>query len=539
MLIEVRCDKFKRGPITFHEGLNVVLGDENATNSIGKSTLLMVIDFAFGGSTLVDHNKDLTRELGDHDYFFTFQFDHELHRFRRGTEDPDVVAVCDEGFEPISPLTLTEYNSFLRAAYGISLPEISFRAFVGLYLRVWGKENLDVYRPLHQAPSQPSRDCVNNLIKSYGRYEVIKALTDTLAVTERERTAISAAYREQIIPRITKSEYRDNEHRISQVQSELDDIKHQLAQYATNLSSIINKEMLELKVSKDDLLASKLHLQTQLARVERNIANNRHVQSKHFASVLNFFPDINQERLVGVEEFHNGLARILKAELKDAREHLSVQIASIEAEITSIDSRMAETLASVDRPTHIVDRVYELANDLRSAKGENQHFEREAALRTEIDDIESKLSSRKRQILAEIQAQINGGLRSVVSSVFGENRKSPELHLTETNYSYDIFEDTGTGTAYANLIVLDLTIFMQTTLPVIAHDSLLFKNIENDSVANLFNIYRAIKKQSFAAIDEIEKYGEQAAAALRSSAVIELSDADVLYVKDWRTSDPR
>lgn len=35
--------------ITFHKGLNVVLGDNKGTNSIGKSTLLMVIDFIFGG----------------------------------------------------------------------------------------------------------------------------------------------------------------------------------------------------------------------------------------------------------------------------------------------------------------------------------------------------------------------------------------------------------------------------------------------------------------------------------------------------------
>lgn len=49
MLVEIRCDKFKKKVITFHKGLNVVLGDNKGTNSIGKSTLLMVIDFIFGG----------------------------------------------------------------------------------------------------------------------------------------------------------------------------------------------------------------------------------------------------------------------------------------------------------------------------------------------------------------------------------------------------------------------------------------------------------------------------------------------------------
>lgn len=69
MLIEIRADVFRKGPVVFGEGLNVVLGDENATNSIGKSSLLMVVDFAFGGSSLLDHNRDLVKEL-DHHYYF-------------------------------------------------------------------------------------------------------------------------------------------------------------------------------------------------------------------------------------------------------------------------------------------------------------------------------------------------------------------------------------------------------------------------------------------------------------------------------------
>lgn len=49
MLKEIRCDAFrtfegkKREPITFFEGLNVVLGSNSGTNSIGKSTFLKLL----------------------------------------------------------------------------------------------------------------------------------------------------------------------------------------------------------------------------------------------------------------------------------------------------------------------------------------------------------------------------------------------------------------------------------------------------------------------------------------------------------------
>ena len=63
MLREIRCEKFRTRVVPFHPGLNVVLGDDNATNSIGKSTLLMLVDFVFGGSTLLEWNKDVVAEL--------------------------------------------------------------------------------------------------------------------------------------------------------------------------------------------------------------------------------------------------------------------------------------------------------------------------------------------------------------------------------------------------------------------------------------------------------------------------------------------
>ena len=63
MLYEVYCDKFTtkkdgqfvpRGRIRLHEGLNTVLGDKAAQNSIGKSTFLLIIDFCFGGEDYIN-----------------------------------------------------------------------------------------------------------------------------------------------------------------------------------------------------------------------------------------------------------------------------------------------------------------------------------------------------------------------------------------------------------------------------------------------------------------------------------------------------
>ncbi|MFU0789841.1 MAG: hypothetical protein ACFWT6_07790 [Virgibacillus proomii] len=57
MLTRIESKIFLEGPIRFHKGLNVVLGDDEGSNSIGKSTLLMIIDFVFGGNTYTSHNN--------------------------------------------------------------------------------------------------------------------------------------------------------------------------------------------------------------------------------------------------------------------------------------------------------------------------------------------------------------------------------------------------------------------------------------------------------------------------------------------------
>ena len=43
-----------RGRIQLREGLNTVLGDKAAQNSIGKSTFLLVVDFCFGGDDYIN-----------------------------------------------------------------------------------------------------------------------------------------------------------------------------------------------------------------------------------------------------------------------------------------------------------------------------------------------------------------------------------------------------------------------------------------------------------------------------------------------------
>ena len=72
MLERIECEKFRKKVIDFRSGLNVVLGDDIASNSIGKSTLLMIIDFIFGGEDYIRKNSDAIEHLGHHIFKYNF-----------------------------------------------------------------------------------------------------------------------------------------------------------------------------------------------------------------------------------------------------------------------------------------------------------------------------------------------------------------------------------------------------------------------------------------------------------------------------------
>lgn len=534
MLREIRCDQFRQNPIRFHAGLNVVLGDEKATNSIGKSTMLMIVDFVFGGSDLIRFNTDIVRELGHHDYAFRFEFGGESCYFQRGTREPDVVHVCDAAFETVQPLSVEEYTALLKQRYDIDLPDISFRALVSLHSRVWGKENLQVDRPLHVVPAQRAADCVDNLVKTYGKFGIIREAAKTLKLCEAKLSALRSAQRHEIAPKVTKAGYSRAQARIEAIERDLADIRNNLARYATNLSAIVNRDVLDLKLRKDELLRAQMHSMGRLRRIERNLEGNRTPPSRGFQELQKYFPDVNAERLGQVEAFHSGVATILRGELKKSQQELVDELNRLNEALHEVDTKMTAVLGSIDQPGVIVDRVFELASELQTAKSETASFENVTDAVKSVEDAKRALDVWKRKILADVQQQVNDGMRLIADDVLGLDRKSPTLTLRDNGYRFEVNDDTGTGTAYLSLVLFDLAVFLATHLPVLVHDSVLFKNVQNEYVSQLLRIYLSTGKQSFIALDEIEKFGPTTASLLRERRVVQLRDEEVLYVKDWR-----
>ena len=337
---------------------------------------------------------------------------------------------------------------------------------------------------------------------------------------------------------MTKTGYAQAKTQIANLERDLEEVRRNLASYATSLSAVINKEVLELKERKDDLLQRRLNVAGRLLRVERNLGGQRSLRSGNFQDLQRYFPEINTARLSEVEAFHDGVAQILRDQLKQSREQLAEELKLIDISVAGIDAEMAAALGSIDQPESLVDHVYKVALSLQSARASKEGYELEREQVESLRKAKEALAEEKQRILIEVETSVNDGMREIASEAVGEHRKSPRLLLGDASYKFEVFEDTGTGTAFFGLVLFDMAVFRATNLPTIAHDSVLFKNISNDSVAHLVALYANNHKQSFIALDEIQKYGPVAALMLQAHSVIQLSDQAVLYVKDWRPNRP-
>lgn len=402
---------------------------------------------------------------------------------------------------------------------------LSFRAFVGIFSRIWPKDNVtNVRHPLHTVAGQAANECIATLIKIFERYKEIEEAHKKLVKKEEERKALRRAMAYSFVERISKRQYSENEVLLDQISTQVEEIKTDLAKYALNIRQVVDKELLELKKSKDRLLQQRLKTEENLSRTQRNLTENKYIQSEQFSSLVDFFPDVNTEKIAQIEIFHSSLARLLKKELTESKNILTAQQEQINLALKEIDAQISERLKNHENPTALVDHVYALSQQWNKLKREDELFEKQAEIENDFTTFKANLSALRVAILITIQVRVNKEIKKIVERVYGEGAKTPVLSLSENSYTFDIVDDTGTGKAYANLVIFDLAIFALTDLPILIHDTPLFKNVENQAVAKFINEYAGQKKQSFIALDEIAKYGSEAEKLLRDHQIVQLTN---------------
>lgn len=535
MLTEIFCERFRKQKIEFHEGLNIIVGD--GTNSIGKSALLLVIDFIFGGSDFIDRNKDVISHIEHHRYNFSFSFE-KPYFFARETKFPKSIYVCNENYDIIKTISLDEYKSFLKQKYIPALKDLSFREFIGTFSRIWGKGNDEIsldLKPLQAHVSDSNIDCVYRLIKIFNQYEDLRNMLITKSEKEQRLKAVRNLFNTDFLPHsIKKKQYDENAKEIEKIKDEVVSIKQNLATFAISIQDIINDRIRELKEEKDVLLAEKFRLDSKRRCLQRNLTSERNFKTSGIKELQEIIPNIDAEKLAQVESFHNNILRIISQDIRKSLMQLDGELTQIETRISQIDEEFANQLSSTDAPTVLIDQVYSLANAYSRRKSENDLYDKEHNLANEIKELIQQIDTTVEATLKDISRKINAAIWGLCRKIYGTAYKPPVFVASAKSCSYSNNDNTGTGATASNLLVFDIAIMNLTPLPILIHDSRLFNGLESSAIDKILPYYNVLSKQVFVALDDTDKLSDESIKLVESNQILSLTSSETLYDTIWR-----
>lgn len=70
---------------------------------------------------------------------------------------------------------------------------------------------------------------------------------------------------------------------------------------------------------------------------------------------------------------------------------------------------------------------------------------------------------------------------------------------------------------------MDIATLLEKALPLLVHDSVLLKQISNESIEKIFELYSQSEKQIFVSIDKDTSYTEKTATKIKNCEVLTLS----------------
>lgn len=540
MLYEVYCDKFAtkengvfvpRGRIKLKEGLNTILGDKHAENSIGKSTFLLIIDFCFGGDDYVDPDINNAKNyVPDQTICFAFKFGDSIEYFSRSIITPYEVHRCNENYEVISePITISDFRDYLKSAHNICA-DMSFRDMVGRYMRIYGRENYNERFPLKYGDENAAAGIIalEKLFGVYAAIESYKRAYDKKKETQEIRKK-SAEYGHIVTPARTNSEVKDNEREIERLEAELEKLTARQDVDLSEKSTERVDEAAKIKAQISALKRKRSRLVAQRNSVQNNIEGGAIPSNEDISELAVFFPNVNLAHLREIEHFHARIQHILSDEMADEISRLDILIEEVTKEVRKLEEEQRKLGIPVNVSKKYMEQYLALQERIKTLKAKNAGFTATKNDAAATKAAKSELEKARESQLAIIQQAINQEMVRLNDMIYDGERYAPDITFESTRtgnpkYKFKTEADGGTGTNYKGLIVFDLSVLTLTELPVVAHDSLIFKNIADLPIDRIMQVYNQSTKQVFIAFDKKDAFSKITRKIIDTSTVLELHE---------------
>ena len=253
-----------------------------------------------------------------------------------------------------------------------------------------------------------------------------------------------------------------------------------------------------------------------------------------FADLKEFFPDVAVARLEEIEGFHKIISSVFKSELKSERIKLEKELEEYNQIIAEDEAQLQELIKDPKLSKVILTQHTTLLQNRERMQKENEAYTKLQQLKTDRDADNARLQKLKQEQFAVVSYRINEEMSRLNDAIYEGSYNAPVLDFTENGYHFFTPDDTGTGIAYKGLVVYDLAVLGLTKLPILAHDSVVLKQISDDAIERIVELYSNCGKQVIIALDKQDSYSEKTAKLLGEAAVLRLtSGGEELFGKSW------
>lgn len=533
MLKEIICDKLADKKLVFKNGLNVVVGDDDAANSIGKSNCLLLIDYAFGGNSYAS-SDDVMTHVGQHELKIHFVFDGADYFFVRSTSAPNTVYRCDANYQNQKLMTADEYRQSLLTLYHLPSLYLSFREIVSQFSRIYQVKNCDETKPLNPGHNHIEEERVVFLIKLMNKYQKIFEQDAVKKNAVEKLNAYNKAVKLKLIPMFNnQKEYKKNEHEIERLNSEMTSIKTQIAYRTMNLTSEQLAQIGVLKTKLARIQKEKSLTSSLIESLRQNLENTNSNLLIDENKIRELFPTAELKRMEEVNHFHARLTTILNEEIISRIKKEQKRLAWICEQESSVIDQVTRVAAETNPDNLVLDRLVSTKQSVDQLISGRESYETRRQLQQDRKDAISLYDVIVTKILTDIAYLLNKEMERLNKLIMGDVKKSPRISLEPQKYMVFCEGDTGAGTGYRRLITFDLAILNLTVLPFLIHDSILFKNVEDDALKGIFDLYTSSQKQLFVSIDKLPSYQKEVRDVVKAHQVLKLSREHTLYGKVW------
>lgn len=533
MLSEIRCNAFAQNVIKFQNGLNVILGTDSGTNSIGKSTFLLIVDYAFGGREY-SRSNDILRNVEEHDIFFSFVFNGSTHVFSRSNTNSGIVWKCNEQYEKIEEITLEEYCNWLNEQYSIKLPALSFRDAVGRYIRVYTKKNCDEFHPLHYFPTEKSENAIFAFLKLCNEYAPLAKIQKEVKASKEALEAFKKAQRLKFVANISKKEYEANIVEIGKLYEELQALTDGLENNLLDVDAVASEHAVYIKKLLSRARRARSLVKSRYDALDENGEYRFSATTDNFEELLRFFPGANIARIEEIEAFHKQISSIFKRELNAERKKIKEILDEYDVIIQEYETQLRTVISDPKLSKMVLTKHADILKRIERMQNENDAYLKKEKLSEQAKEDADRYDEIKLQQFGIASLRVNTEMQRINNLIYNGLYQSPQLCLNNANYRFFTPDDTGTGIAYKGLIVFDLAMLNLTKLPVLVHDSVILKQIADDAIERIMELYSASEKQVIIALDKQSSYSAATEKTLTERAVLVLSPGGgELFGRSW------